>query len=526
MKKIEQDKLLEVAGPELFDGISAEQLQARKVATARVLDIAEQALRDAERDGKTEEAEKLRERIAVLQDMLEHADETDVEDHESESGSGDGGGEGKDKGDGGDPSEKKDEGSGDEGDEGDDGWETTKADDGSDGSGDKEGKEGKDSDGGYKSSITGTGIGGEKAGSSSSSSKGKPEINPFDAKSGSSGKGGGKQPTHEEIFAAAKKILSKLGGEASRGAKDGIKSILSSRGYSESFNKPLTEAIKKTLSTMTEDEFNDELSATLEVVDRVKKVNYSDDLDARVVEIKRKASSAVDRMELEKEDSIHTKDARKALKSYEKENDKYKSGPKMAGLDSFKSSLYRAVRDQVIAAEEEEETWAALNRRHEDDPSIVVKGTRIEDTYDEEGIPTINVYFDQSGSWSDREVEVGKSAIRVINEYHERGDIKLQIYYMSAGGVFQKAEAARGFPAAEGWADALKHIRDSKVQNVIILSDHDLDEYEWNNRPDGNNGVTKVDGCVWWLWKNNSVSKKALKELIGKSGNYQFGFRA
>jgi hypothetical protein len=275
---------------------------------------------------------------------------------------------------------------------------------------------------------------------------------------------------------------------------------------------------------MTEDEFNDELSATLEVVDSVKKVSYSDDLDARVIEIKRKASSAVDRMELEKEDAIHTKDSRAALKAYEKENSKYKSGPKMAGLDAFKNSLYRAVRDQVIAAEDEEETWSALNRRHEDDPSILKKGTHIEDVYDEEGIPTINVYFDQSGSWSDRDVEVGKSALRVINEYHERGEIKLQIFYMSAGGIFQKAEAARAFGAAEGWAAALQHIRESRVQNVIVLSDSDLDSYEWNNRPTGNNGVTRVDGCVWWLWKDNDYSRKALKELIGKSGNYQFGF--
>jgi hypothetical protein len=467
--------------------------------------------------------------------MLDHADETDTEDPDSESGEGKGGGEGEDKGDGSDESEKKDKGEGssdesDDGDgDGDDGWETVETEDGS---GDKEGKKGKDgkedSDSGeYKSSTTGAGIGSGKAGSSSSSSgEGKPKINPFDKGGSGSSKGSpGMQPTHEEIFAAAKEILSKLAGEAGRGAKDGIKDILSSRGYSESFKKHLTEAIKKTLSTMTEDEFNDELSATLEVVDSVKKVSYSDDLDARVIEIKRKASSAVDRMELEKEDSIHTKDTRAALKAYEKENSKYKSGPKMAGLDAFKTSLYRAVRDQVIAAEDDEETWAALNRRHEDDPSILKKGTHIEDVYDEEGIPTINVYFDQSGSWSDREIEVGKSALRVINEYHERGEIKLQIFYISAGGVFQKAEAARGFPGAEGWAAALQHIRESKVQNVIVLSDSDLDEFEWSNRPTGNNGVTRVDGCVWWLWKNNDYSRKALKELIGKSGNYQFGFR-
>jgi hypothetical protein len=182
------------------------------------------------------------------------------------------------------------------------------------------------------------------------------------------------------------------------------------------------------------------------------------------------------------------------------------------------------MRDQVIESEEDEETWAVINRRHEDDPTILKKGSRIEDTYEEEGIPTINVYFDQSGSWSDAEITIGEQAINVLKEFHNNDEIKLNRFYISAGGVFTTASAARAFPGAEGWAACLQHIKDSGVNNVVILSDNDLDFFEYSNRPTGNNGKTVVSGCVWWLWKNGSVSHKALKELVGKGGNYQYSF--
>jgi hypothetical protein len=96
---------------------------------------------------------------------------------------------------------------------------------------------------------------------------------------------------------------------------------------------------------------------------------------------------------------------------------------------------------------------------------------------------------------------------------------------MSAGGIFTTAAAARPFGGAEGWAAALEHIKASKVKNVVILSDSDLDSYEWSNRPTGDNGRTIVDGCVWWIWKDARVSNKALKELVGRRANFQYQFK-
>lgn len=329
----------------------------------------------------------------------------------------------------------------------------------------------------------------------------------------------------ESVFDAAKRILGKLTGEARRGASDGLKGLLTKRGIhvEESF---LHEALSKHLAQLSDDEFHDELAATMDLVDKVIKVDYSDDLDARVAEIKRDVSSAISRMELEKEDAEHVKDEREVAKAHikasEKENEKYSKIKGLSGLDVFKSTLYGAVKDQVEEAEDEIETWSALDRRHEDDPSIIVKGRTMDDL--DGDIPSINVYFDQSGSWDEGDIEKGKRAISVINEFHENKEIKLNIYYMSAGGIFTTASAARRFGGAEGWAAALKHIKDTKVKNAIILSDEDLDHYEWSNRPTGNNGRTIIDGCVWWLWKDAKVSKKALRELIGRRGNFQYQF--
>jgi hypothetical protein len=176
-----------------------------------------------------------------------------------------------------------------------------------------------------------------------------------------------------------------------------------------------------------------------------------------------------------------------------------------------------------MRSEEDVETWAALDRRHEDDPTIIKKGTIIDDS-DDPTIPTINVYFDQSGSWSDTEIEIGRRAIRTIHEFEDRKEIKLKIYYISAGGVCDTSAEARRYGSAEGWHDTLQHIVSSKVKNVIVLSDSDLDSFEWSNRPTGNNGKVVVDGCVWWLWKDADPSKKAPKELVGRRGNFHYYF--
>ena len=355
---------------------------------------------------------------------------------------------------------------------------------------------------------------------------GKILIDPFKNRP-SSDKGMDEMPPEletETIFEAATRILDKLYGDARKGALAGLEELLKGRGYTESLStkQTLTETLPtKTLREYSDEELSELIRNTMAIVDKVVEVDYSDDIEDRAKELEKVALDPTTRMAMNKEDEDNVK--RDAKKASESENALYSQGKKLGGLSEFTRNLYQAVADQVEESEEDEESWAALDRRHEDDPSIIKKGI-IKDDVPNEEIPTINVYFDQSGSWSNEEVEIGKRAISTINEFHERGEIQLNIFYMSAGGIFTTSEAARAHPGAEGWADALQHIRDTKVKNVIVLSDRDLDYFEYSNRPTGDNGVTYVDGCVWWLWKNGSVSKKALKELRGGKSNYAYSF--
>lgn len=349
------------------------------------------------------------------------------------------------------------------------------------------------------------------------------KIDPFRAPPPNKGKPPKTEREVETVLAAAKRILSKLDGDARRGAVHGVRDLLAKHGrrVEESVSVPLTEAVDKLVSQMSTDEFNDLMASTMDMVNSVKKVDWSDDLDVRAKKINADSMDATKRAEMEREDAEHVKADKKAARAHDRERAKYSSIAKLKGLDAFARSLYRAVKDQVEVSDEEVDSWAALDRRHEDDPTIVKKGTIRDDS---ELIPTVNVYFDQSGSWSNRDIEIGMRAISVINEFHERGEIKLQVFYMSAAGVTTTAAAARADGRAEGWHAALGHIKGSKAKNVVVLSDNDLDHFEWCNRPSGDNGVTRVDGCVWWLWKDGSVSKKALRELRGRGGSMQFEF--
>lgn len=348
--------------------------------------------------------------------------------------------------------------------------------------------------------------------------------NPFKRSPGGPDPDGPNPEDVESTFEAAKRILSKLEGDARKGAVQGLRDLMAKRGIpvSEALEeKLLQEEVDKLISQMSETEFNDLLASTMDMVNQVKPVSWSDDLDARAKEIKDDIGDPMKRAELEREDAEHVRADKAAARASEKERARYAKIKGLPGLDAFKRNLYKAVKDQVDISDDEVDSWAALDRRHEDDPSIIKKGF-IRDG--DELIPTVHVYFDQSGSWSNRDVEIGKRAVSVINDFHNRGEIDLKIFYMSAGGIFTTSEAAREHGAAEGWHAALQHIKSTKVKNVVILSDVDLDSYEWSNRPTGDNGVTRVDGCVWWLWKNSSVSKKALKELRGRRGSFQYMF--
>lgn len=278
----------------------------------------------------------------------------------------------------------------------------------------------------------------------------------------------------------------------------------------------LTEAIKiKSLDTMSEDEFDSLIDSVLNKVDQVKKVDYSSDLEARVQEIQADAEDVMKNRELAAEDERNLGDERRAIRAQEREKAKY-NPTNFKNMEAFKFNFYHAIKDQVEEYEDEEETWSVLNRRHEDDPSIVLPGHRIDDQGDD--IPSIDIYFDQSGSWTEDDIEVGRAAISCINEFDRQGEIRLNIYYFSDS-VHTNAQDARDEGGTSAWSDILANIQANKTKNVVIVTDSDMGGY-------ARRAAKKlvIDGCVWFIWKRGVNSQELPKHLLGRKGNFQYAF--
>ena len=293
----------------------------------------------------------------------------------------------------------------------------------------------------------------------------------------------------EAEWDAVIRVLSKLKGDAKRGAKDALLDILREKGIdvskytkdgsdggtagaNESLDRRLTEALKA-LEDMSDDEFNDTINKVFDEIDKVKKPSYSTDIEARIQEIKDEASNAVINRELDTEDNLSMKDDIMHAKARELERQKYSiSAAGLKNLTSFKLNFYRAIKDQVDSAEDEDASWSAIDRRHEDDKSIIKKGIILDDVPND--IPSIEVYFDQSGSWEADDIKIGIQAISVINDFAEKGEIKLDIYYFS-NNVFSDAVSARAQGGTSAWIEILSNLKAHKAKNAIIVTDSDMD---------------------------------------------------
>lgn len=53
------------------------------------------------------------------------------------------------------------------------------------------------------------------------------------------------------------------------------------------------------------------------------------------------------------------------------------------------------------------------------------------------------------------------------------------------------------------------------------MTDHDMN---WDAARYGQ--TCRVEGCVWWIWKNGVSAPECTKHLIGEKGNYQFSFNS
>ena len=184
-----------------------------------------------------------------------------------------------------------------------------------------------------------------------------------------------------------------------------------------------------------------------------------------------------------------------------KEAEKYRQNP----INRFKISINRFVRNEIEV--QRSSTWRRFNKSTAGTTMMKRGKARVIDNK----IPLFNVYFDQSASWSEEDIEIGKQAIAGLNKFVQAHQIKIQLYYFSTF-VSESAEKARRGGGTAG-TPIIEHILKTNPQNVIILTDDDIDDFK-----------TKIilQGGIWFLFrgfKSNNIydaieAKKCKEEYM------------
>ena len=287
----------------------------------------------------------------------------------------------------------------------------------------------------------------------------------------------------------------------------------------------LTEAVQKSLKDISDEEFNLLINNVLDAIDALgdSGLTYKTDAERELQakEIKADLASTTTQQELSAEDIAQIRAETQAIQAREKEANKYKARSRSSfkGFQEFLNSLYRAIALQVHIEDVKDDTWSAINRRHSGS-GVLQPGKRINELPNKK-IPVIDFYFDQSGSWTARDVAVGEKAVNKLVEMEEAGDIKINIFYFS-NHVFTEASEARAERGTRAWNEIVKNVITTNATNVVIMTDADMENW-WS----GEKALSyTVPGYVWYLWRDGENAPRLPRDLKGRGGTQQFSFSA
>lgn len=322
------------------------------------------------------------------------------------------------------------------------------------------------------------------------------------------------QGTQEPRDATLKDIikqLKKLSPEAKRGAIAALKELIGDSNLGES----LTEAARH-LRSMTDDEFGDYINSTLDLISDLEDLTVVDDIEKRKANIQAITNDPNLARELAAEVSVEAQKDYQKKKAREKEKAKYSS---FKSLEDFKLNFYSAINNQVEILRQELQTYDEINNEYESE-NIIMKADVMKEVEDE-AIPSVDVYFDVSGSWGEEEIKIGQKAIASVKAFEDAGELKMNIFYFSngVGTTIDGTHSQYGY-GTHAWSDILQNIKVTGAKNVLIMTDSDM------NGLAPNYGSLKVEGCVWYLWKNGEAAPNCAARLTGKAGTWQYMFKA
>ena len=327
-----------------------------------------------------------------------------------------------------------------------------------------------------------------------------------------------RDPTIDEII----KELQSISQNGRQGVVRALKDILSNRGvndFSESLNKKmLKEAIEdKALEDIDDEEFSDFVNTILDEINNVTPVAYSDP-DERKVKVKQAMENNLETRDIEMEQEMQVRADKRRKRANQSELDKYVN---YRPISEFYVDLYRTIADQVKQVEIDNQSYDEINPEYDDDVIMKADVTQYEQRQEK---PSIDFFFDVSGSWEDSDVELGKRFVASLKEFVDRDELELNVYYFSDI-VDQELDTVRNYGGTTAWTKILDTIKSNNAKNVVIMTDGDMDKYAARSGQ-----KCLVEGVVWYIWKIGGYyttgAKELPKYLKGMQGTTQYSFKA
>ena len=186
------------------------------------------------------------------------------------------------------------------------------------------------------------------------------------------------------------------------------------------------------------------------------------------------------------------------------------------GIEGFIVSINDFIKNEVKASTIR--SYKKMNKTYNSNAgSSIIRQGRMKRKNDR--IPKINVYYDQSASWTVSDVEVGNAAISTLNKYVEKKQLIIDLYYF-ADAVSDTTDRNIISSGTAAGPLVIKNINETRPDNVVIMTDSDIDWYVKHRNQDL--GTATVPGGVWFLWKNGERCDSIVKALKGKKLNKEF----
>ena len=327
-----------------------------------------------------------------------------------------------------------------------------------------------------------------------------------------------RDPTIDEII----QELQSISPSGKQGVAKALKDILLNRGvtdFSESLNKKiLKEAIEdKALEDIDDEEFSDFVNTILDEINNVTPVAYSDP-DERKVKVKQAMENNLETRDIEMEQEMQVRADKRRKRANQSELDKYVN---YRPISEFYVDLYRTIADQVKQVEIDNQSYDEINPEYDDDVIMKADVTQYEQRQEK---PSIDFFFDVSGSWEDSDVELGKRFVSSLKEFVDRDELELNMYYFSDI-VGKDLNTVRNYSGTTAWTKILNTIKSNNAKNVVIMTDGDMDYYAARSGQ-----KCLVEGVVWYIWKIGGYyttgAQELPKYLKGMQGTTQYAFSA